>query len=122
VRRVACLAVMLENFGGQVVKTGYTQQDESDALVYLNEVKAFCTNRTLVITERGFYGLTPLITKPGDVACLVLGLDVPFILRPHGGAGLFKLLGESYIHGTMEGQIKTMITRKEVFEQTVVIC
>jgi hypothetical protein len=121
VRRAACLAAMLET-EGQLVKTTYTQQEKNDALVYLHEVEAVCTNRTFVVTERGFYGLAPLLTRPGDVACVLTGVDVPLVLRPHGEAGLFKLLGESYIHGAMEGQVKGMIERKQAFEQTVIVC
>jgi len=121
VRRAACLATMVEN-GGKPVKKTFTPQEENDALVYLTEVKAVCMNRTFVVTERGFYGLAPLLTRPGDVACVFAGVDVPLILRPHGEVGPFKLLGESYIHGAMEGQVKGMIERKQVFEQRIIIC
>lgn len=120
-RRAVFLAMILDS-GGQAAKTTCTQQDIDDAFVYFNEVKAICMNRNLVVTERGFYGLAPLITRAGDVACVIIGVDVPFILRPHGEAGLVKLLGESYIHGVMEGQVKGMVQRKEVFEQSIVVC
>jgi hypothetical protein len=120
VRHAVCLATMLEN-GGQGLKKTYTHDDENDALVYFSEVKAVCINRTLVVTDRGFSGLAPLLTRQGDVACVIIGVDVPFILRPYGEAGVFKLLGESYVHGAMEGQVKEMVERKEVFEQSVVI-
>jgi hypothetical protein len=120
-RRAITLAMVLES-RGQALKKTYTQDDEDEAWIYFNEVRGTCSNRTLVVTERGLYGLAPLITKPSDVACLICGVDVPFILRPDGEAGHFKLLGESYIHGVMEGQAKTMLARNEVFEQRIVIC
>ncbi|KAE9376139.1 hypothetical protein N431DRAFT_334353 [Stipitochalara longipes BDJ] len=120
-RRATCLAMMMEN-GGRRIENTYTEQDEHDALVYFNEVKAVCINRTFVVTERGFFGLAPLITRPGDVACVIIGVDVPFMLRQYGGGGPFKLLGESYIHGVMEGQVKGMVERKEIVEQSLVIC
>jgi hypothetical protein len=113
--------MMLEN-GDRRIENTFTEQDEHDALVSFSEVKAVCLNRTLVITEKGFFGLAPLITRPGDVACVIVGVDVPFVLRPHGEARLFKLLGESYIHGVMEGQLKGMVERNEVVEQSIVIC
>jgi len=68
-----------------------------------------------------FYLLVPLLTRPGDMSCVLGGVDVPFILRPHA-AVKFKMLGESYIHGIMEGQVRGMVERKEVFEQSLVIC
>ena len=119
-RRAVSLAMMFEN-RGQAPKDTCTQENIDDALVYFSEVKAVCMNRTVVVTDRGFYGLAPLLTAPGDVACIIVGVDVPFILRPRGDAGIFRLLGESYIHGVMEGQVKEMLERKEVFEQSVVI-
>lgn len=58
----------------------------------------------------------------GDVARVLVGVDVPLVLRPHGEVGLFKLLGESYIHGAMEGQVKGMVERKQVFEKSLIVC
>jgi Heterokaryon incompatibility protein (HET) len=120
-RTSASLAMILEN-RGQASRGAHTQEDIDDALVCFNEIRAVCLNRTVVVTEKGFYGLAPLLTAPGDVACIIVGVDVPFILRPQGNAGALRLLGESYIHGVMEGQVKGMLERKEVFEQSVVIC
>jgi hypothetical protein len=112
--------MMFEN-RGQAPKDTSTQEID-DALVYFSKVKGVCMNRTVVVTDRGFYGLAPLLTAPGDVACILVGVDVPFILRPRRDAGVLRLLGESYIHGVMEGQVKGMVERKEVFEQSLVIC
>ncbi|KAN0112256.1 Heterokaryon incompatibility protein (HET) domain containing protein [Hyaloscypha variabilis] len=120
-RYAACLATMLDN-GSQNQKNSYTQEDTDNALLYFGEVKAVCINRTFVVTENGFYSLTPLLTGPGDVACVFVGVDVPFILKPCGDAGLFKLLGESYVHGVMEGQVKEMVEREELCKRSVVIC
>jgi hypothetical protein len=55
------------------------------------------------------------------VSCVIVEVDVPFILRPHA-AFKFKLLGESYVHGVMEGQCMGIVERKEIIEQSVVIC
>lgn len=120
-RRAVCLARVLKD-SNQVTKgSSYTQTDRDDGIMYFNEAKGISLSRTLVVTEKGVYGLAPLITRPGDAACVIVGVDVPFILRPQGDVGVFRLLGESYIHGTMEGQVKGMVERKEVFEQSVVI-
>ena len=119
-RGVTCLAMTLEN-EGQPAKSTYSQAEQDEGMVYYKRLKAHCMNRSFSVTEKGFYGLVPLLTRPGDVSCVLVGVDVPFILRPHAGVR-FKLLGESYSHGIMEGQVKGMMEQKEVFEQNVVIC
>lgn len=119
-QHAACLAVIFEN-RNQPLENRYTQEQQDSALIYDREVRAVCMNRRLVITEKGFYGLAPLLTRPGDVSCVLIGVDVPFMLRPHAGEQ-FKLLGESYIHGIMDGQVKGMVDRNEFSVQTVNIC
>ena len=88
---------------------------------YFSMMRGFCTNRSLVVTEKGYYALAPLLTMPGDVACVLNGADVPFILRPVEDSQKFKLLGESYVHGMMEGQVSEMMRQGELFEQTITL-
>jgi len=92
-----------------------------DSMTYWSEIQAFCTNRSFVVTEQGFYCLGPLLTIPGDIPCVLFGVDVPFILRPAMGSQQFRLLGESYVHGVMLGQVHGMVQREELFEQTITI-
>jgi hypothetical protein len=40
--------------------------------------------------------------KDGDLVCVVLGCDVPLILRPIGD--YHELIGDCYVDGIMEGQ------------------
>jgi hypothetical protein len=119
-QHAACLAMIFEN-RNQPLGNRYTQQQQDHALIYYSEIRLFCYNRSLVITEKGFYGLAPLLTRPGDIICVVIGVDVPLMLRPHTG-GQLRLLGESYVHGVMEGQVKSMVNRKELLVQMVNIC
>lgn len=114
----ACLAMIFEN-KHQPLGNRYTQEQQDDALIYFSEVRAVCINRRLVITEKGFYGLAPLLTRPGDISCVLIGVDVPFMLRPHTTGGQFRLLGESYVHGIMDGQVKEMVDRNKLSVQTV---
>ena len=42
----------------------------------------------------------------------VLGCSVPVILRPAfgpGNAGLYHFIGDSYIHGVMDGEVMTSL-------------
>jgi hypothetical protein len=37
----------------------------------------------------------------GDIVCLLLGSITPILLRPHQN-GIYRVVGESYIHGLMD--------------------
>lgn len=94
---------------------------DSQTLAYGAKVDAFCQGRSFVITEKAYFGLAPAVALPGDVCCILFNVNVPFFLRPCGN-GRFKLLGESYVHGIMEGQAKVMLMRGELNEETLTIC
>ncbi|KAK1749729.1 hypothetical protein QBC47DRAFT_131160 [Echria macrotheca] len=56
------------------------------------------------VTSRGYAGLVPPETQPGDVITIVHGAAVPFVTRKEEGTGVSKLVGECYIHGIMHGE------------------
>lgn len=56
---------------------------------------------TYCITEGSYVGIVPGATKAGDRIFIPHGAAVPFIIRPDGGSGHHKLIGECYIHGLM---------------------
>ena len=60
------------------------------------------TNRRFFITREGHMGLGPRNIEPGDVVCILLGAQVPFVLRAVKDG--YVLLGECYCHGIMEGE------------------
>lgn len=66
------------------------------------------TNRRLCITHGGRMGLVPGKTIVGDTVSVLLGTEVPFILRKtsstRGERRRFLLVGESYIHGLMNSE------------------
>ncbi|KAI1746695.1 heterokaryon incompatibility protein-domain-containing protein [Xylaria castorea] len=55
------------------------------------------------VTEHGRFGHVPLNTQPGDRICVLLGGEVPFIVRPTG-RGTYTFIGECYIDGIMDGE------------------
>jgi len=70
----------------------------------------------MCVTEKGFVGMVPPLTLEsgknekgtGDVVFLVRGAEVPFVLRPVGeveGRKRYRLVGEAYIHGVMDGEM-----------------
>lgn len=60
----------------------------------------FCT------TKEQRFGQVNKETKPGDLICVLLGAEVPYILRLNK-TGNYKLIGECYLHGVMQGETLT---------------
>ena len=63
-------------------------------------------------------GLGPRLTKPGDLVCVLLGSQVPFILRAVGD--WYVLVGECYCHGVMGGKaVRGLYEGKVVLQEFV---
>jgi hypothetical protein len=64
--------------------------------------------RHLVKMSSRHHAMAPLFTKPGDIVCILVGLNEPLIMRPkgidsRGRTGEFwQLIGIAYIYGIME--------------------
>ncbi|ROT34718.1 hypothetical protein SODALDRAFT_318178 [Sodiomyces alkalinus F11] len=66
--------------------------------------KAHSSNRRFFNTrETGYWGTGPSVMQPGDVCAVLFGADVPFILRPAGTVREYKVVGECYIYGIVDG-------------------
>jgi hypothetical protein len=59
------------------------------------------------VTKGSYLGLGPKDMQSGDVVVIVSGAEVPLILReaPEGG---YKLVGEAYVDGVMDGEALDM--------------
>jgi hypothetical protein len=76
-------------------------------------------NRRFFITQSGYMGLGPQIVAPGDQVWVLLGAEVPCLLRSGGrpwptesGRSIMTktqehhgLAGECYVHGLMDGEV-----------------
>lgn len=68
--------------------------------------------RRLALTKKHeFLTLTPETTRKGDLVCILLGCSVPILLRKCAHIGVhpdgkscYKFIGESYVHGMMDGE------------------
>jgi hypothetical protein len=60
--------------------------------------------RVFFASGTGFVGLAPYGTKEGDLIFLVLGADVPYVLRPLEDDEGYELIGEAYVQGVMNGE------------------
>lgn len=64
----------------------------------------YALGRRLIITKRGYIGLAPSTAKKDDRVSILFGSEVPIILRKRHSGG-FEVVGETYIHGIMEGEV-----------------
>jgi len=53
--------------------------------------------------DKGYVGIAPPLTRPGDQVCVLLGCRAPMILRPTKDEK-FILVGESFVHGLSKGE------------------
>ncbi|KAK4466897.1 hypothetical protein QBC42DRAFT_258280 [Cladorrhinum samala] len=73
-----------------------------------------CANRRLITTKRGYLGLAPAHAQRGDIIVALYGGKTPYLLRPWVDPGFsgpdsarkaeYKLVGELYVAGIMEGE------------------
>jgi hypothetical protein len=80
------------------------------------ETKAInaATGRCFFATSKGFLGLGPRSMQRGDIVAVLFGGRVPFILRSMDGH--FRLVGECYVHGIMDGEVVQMWKDGELSE------
>ncbi|KAH0558888.1 hypothetical protein GP486_004482 [Trichoglossum hirsutum] len=78
--------------------------------------------RSFLITQRGYYCLGPWIAEPGDLCCVLLGANVPFVLRKTDKENHYRLVGETYIHGLMRGEVLDTMEENGYTEDSVIIC
>ncbi|KAF2178732.1 hypothetical protein K469DRAFT_642268 [Zopfia rhizophila CBS 207.26] len=61
-------------------------------------------------THRGYAGVGPASTKIGDSVYVFNGGGVPFLLTPsESREGVYRLLGECYVHGLMNGEARSLV-------------
>lgn len=70
---------------------------------YTNEGLVSLEGRASFQTRNGHIGLGPQSIRAGDQACIILGCRVLLLLRPND-AQTYKVVGECYIDGFMEGE------------------
>ncbi|KAK4892948.1 hypothetical protein LTR27_008676 [Elasticomyces elasticus] len=68
--------------------------------------------RRLAWTRQGLIGLMPADAEVGDVVAIILGAEAPMLLRLESQGSAYKIVGESYVYGVMDGET---ITKDTVF-------
>lgn len=76
-------------------------------------------SRVPFVTKKRYLGMSSPHAEVGDVVVVLGGGDVPYVLRAVGsgeGEKRYRLVGEAYVHGMMEGQAVTAKYEVDVFE------
>jgi hypothetical protein len=58
-------------------------------------------------TSCGYIGVAPLSTEAGDQIWMMCDSQHPLLLRPAAEEGNYTLVGPSYLHGCMHGEMVT---------------
>jgi len=78
------------------------------------------------VTNSGRFALVSEFSRPGDECCIFLGMVTPFVIRPVVGqsdniAKYRHLVGESYIHGVMGGELVEALDNGGIEKQEITL-
>jgi hypothetical protein len=80
-------------------KASRLSKDELEALSWMVNAMAW---RRLISTDQGRMGLCIAAARMGDRVAIILGCDMPILMRPKDDG--LVLVGESYLYGIMSGE------------------
>lgn len=72
---------------------------------YAESLHSIGEGRRPFLTSNGQLAIGPEEACKGDVIAIVLGAEVPFVLRRRGEQKGFIFIGEAYVHDCMDGQM-----------------
>jgi hypothetical protein len=75
--------------------------------------------RSFCATERGYMCTAPYNTERGDVIVLLEGISMPFVLRKEGESDEWKVVGDAYVHGIMDGELLTKLEGGEARDDEI---
>jgi hypothetical protein len=76
-------------------------------------------SRKLLVTSRGYIGMAPCRARLGDVVAILFGCSIPLVLRRTGAREAWKVVGEAYVDGFLNGEVEGLIDRGEAVVQTL---
>jgi len=92
----------------------WTQQDRTKYVEpWYNRAMRLLHSRRPFISSAGLVGLAPSYVETGDMICIFLGGNVPYLLRKYGKT--YILVGEIYVHGIMYGEFMAARPKIERF-------
>ena len=104
-------AIERRNSNGDIHTAELIRQGQPQRMVeFLKRVQeVIWDKRFFLLSGRTSYrlGIAPSGAQEGDILCVLLGCSVPVVLRPLDKSDPrcgYKLVGEAYIHGVMDGE------------------
>ncbi|KAI1205634.1 uncharacterized protein F4807DRAFT_464515 [Annulohypoxylon truncatum] len=113
-------AAFMLNHGGldtQVDKVLSGFVADHDPKEFLGSLVETTMNRCYIIGNSGEQALGPIGVQVDDILVIILGADVPFILRPVENK--WRLIGDAYVHGIMEGEYIEMMNIRGILDKNV---
>ncbi|KAH9212055.1 heterokaryon incompatibility protein-domain-containing protein [Leptodontidium sp. 2 PMI_412] len=96
-----------------VEKLDQQQQQEGGDVVTKYRIRMQgMVNMRPYLSNKGYVGMGPVTTQPGDIIAVFIGARVPYILR-RGQQETYFLLGEAYCDGIMDGEITTKRSKQK---------
>ncbi|OJD31153.1 chitin recognition protein [Diplodia corticola] len=83
----------------------FVTKGDGAAMPYGSRLGATGGSRRLYVTAGGCLGIGPGSMEEGDAVWLIRGARVPFVLRKCRELQAMQLLGETYVHGFMHGEM-----------------
>jgi hypothetical protein len=92
---------------------------------FVRHVDRMMIGRKAFRTSHGMIGICPETVREGDCVAILLGANVPMVLRPLEGGRVgdgdrdgntkeWRLIGESYVHGMMDGEALRWLESRRV--------
>jgi hypothetical protein len=88
---------------GTNANTSDLQQHDDVSSIFLSKAQISLGGRSLYRLDNGYIGLAPVQTKLGDVVCVILGSNLPMILRWVEDSR-YLLVGTCYTCGVSQGE------------------
>jgi hypothetical protein len=97
--------IIFENWQHVITDRNWSYADKSVLTSFGNDVGGVCSTRKFFSTVVGRVGVGPMAMQTGDSICIPFGSRVPYVMHRNGTNGRYKLLGEVYCYGLMQGEI-----------------
>ncbi|KAF2123217.1 heterokaryon incompatibility protein-domain-containing protein [Lophiotrema nucula] len=88
----------------QIPKADGGEEKMGNAQHFFVAARQICHGRRVFMTDKGSLGLGPAPMQKEDLCCVLVGARVPFVLRSTRTPGHYRVVGECYLQGYMEGK------------------
>jgi hypothetical protein len=105
IRDLIALRDVIEPEGDEMTQVEYLDEivEGGNARRYISAVEPVRDSYRLFKTTSKDFGVGPVDMKIGDKLCVLLGAEVPFLLRPKGDG--YLVVGECYVYDLMHGEV-----------------